>query len=207
VASAASLPTPTDPPASRAGERRDQILAAVLRCLGEGGFDAVSMRAVAHGAGVPLGSLHYYFRNKEEMVGAALARTVDDTIAGIIAGVDETAAPRARLRTLVVEALPRLCADPTLVPVYIGFWSWCQKVPERRALYHRVSESVHARLRMLIEQGTARGDFHPGDPTPAATLVLSTLIGFLLDHHGTGDIPAALVEGLHARIEAALGAS
>ncbi|HXA27339.1 MAG TPA: TetR/AcrR family transcriptional regulator [Candidatus Angelobacter sp.] len=204
MASATPLPHPSGP--SRADERRDQILAAVLRCLGEGGFDAVSMRAVAHGAAVPLGSLHYYFRNKEEMVGAALARTVDDTIAGIIAGVDETAAPRTRLRTLVVEALPRLCADPTLVPVYIGFWSWCQKVPERRALYHRVSEIVHARLRLLIEQGAVRGDFHPGDPGSAATLVLSALIGFLLDHHGTGDIPVALVEGLHARIEAALGA-
>lgn len=191
---------------SRADERRDQILAAVLGCLGEGGFDAISMRAVAHGAGVPLGSLHYYFRNKEEMVGAALARTVDDTIAGIIAGVDETAAPRDRLRTLVVEAMPRLCADPTLVPVYIGFWSWCQKVPERRALYHRVSESVHARLQSLIEQGAARGDFHPGDPGIAATVVLSALIGFLLDHHGAGDTPAELVEGLHARLEAALGA-
>ena len=194
------------PPASRADERRDQILAAVLNCLGEGGFDAISMRAVAHGAGVPLGSLHYYFRNKEEMVGAALARTVDDTIAGIIAGVDETAAPRDRLRTLVVEAMPRLCADPTLVPVYIGFWSWCQKVPERRALYHRVSESVHARLRMLIEQGAARGDFQPGDPGVAATVVLSTLIGFLLDHHGAGEPAAELIEGLHARLEAALGA-
>lgn len=204
MAAAAPLPAPSG---SRADERRDQILAAVLACLGDGGFDAISMRAVAHGAGVPLGSLHYYFRNKEEMVGAALARTVDDTIAGIIAGVDETAAPRDRLRTLVVEAMPRLCGDATLVPVYIGFWSWCQKVPERRALYHRVSESVHARLRMLVEQGAARGDFTPGDPGVAATMVLSTLIGFLLDHHGAGDCSTALVEGLHARLEAALGAS
>jgi AcrR family transcriptional regulator len=203
MATASPLP---GPPVSRAGERRDQILAAVLGCLGEGGFDAISMRAVAHGAGVPLGSLHYYFRNKEEMVGAALARTVDDTIAGIIAGVDETAAPRDRLRALVVEAMPRLCADPTLVPVYIGFWSWCQKVPERRALYHRVSESVHARLQNLIEQGAARGDFRPGDAAVAATVVLSTLIGFLLDHHGAGDCSPELVEGLHARLEAALGA-
>jgi len=205
MATASPLPAAAGP-GSRADERRDQILAAVLACLGEGGFDAISMRAVAHGAGVPLGSLHYYFRNKEEMVGAALARTVDDTITGIIAGVDETAAPRDRLRTLVVEAMPRLCADPTLVPVYIGFWSWCQKVPERRALYHRVSESVHARLRNLIEQGAARGDFQPGDPAVAATMVLSTLIGFLLDHHGAGDTSAELVEGLHARLEAALGA-
>jgi AcrR family transcriptional regulator len=190
--------------ASRADERRDQILAAVLACLSEGGFDAVSMRAVAHGAGVPLGSLHYYFRSKEEMVGAALARSVEDTVAGLIAGVDETAAPRERLRTLVVDAIPRLCADPVLVPVYIGFWSWCQKEPDRRALYHQVSEGVHARLRMLVEEGARRGDFRPGDPAVAATLVLSTLVGFLLDHHGAPP-PPTLVAGLHARLEAALG--
>jgi AcrR family transcriptional regulator len=195
---------PNSTTASRAGERRDQILAAVLACLGEGGFDAVSMRAVAHGAGVPLGSLHYYFRSKEDMVGAALARSVEDIVAGLVADVDETSAPRERLRTLVVDAIPRLCADPALVPVYIGFWSWCQKAPDRRALYHQVSESVHARLRMLIEEGTRRGDFHPGDPAVAATLVLSTLVGFLLDHHGS-PCPPALVEGLHARLEAALG--
>jgi AcrR family transcriptional regulator len=203
---ASPLPS-SRPPDSRADERREQILAAVLLCLGEGGFEAVSMRAVAHGAGVPLGSLHYYFRNKEDMVGAALARSVEDTIAGLIAGVDGKAAPRTRLRTLVLDAIPRLCDDPVLVPVYIGFWSWCQKVPERRALYHRVSESVHARLAMLIEEGARGGDFQPGDPAVAATMLLSTLIGFLLGHHGTGDCSPELVAGLHARLEAALGAS
>ncbi len=196
---------PDDHSASRAEDRRDQILAAVLACLGEGGFDAVSMRAVAQGAGVPLGSLHYYFRSKEDMVGAALARSVEELIADIVRDVDETAPPRARLRSLVVDAMPRLCSDPGRVPVYIGFWSWCQRVPERRALYHRVSESVHERLRLLVDDGNRRGDFHAPDPAVAATLVLSTLVGFLLDHHGT-EPPPELVTGLHACLEAALGA-
>jgi AcrR family transcriptional regulator len=185
-------------------DRRDQILEAVLACLGEGGFDAVSMRAVAHRAEVPLGSLHYYFRSKEEMVGAALARSVEELVADMVADVDESAPPRQRLRRLVVDAIPRLCVDPVHVPVYIGFWSWCQKVPERRALYHRVSEGVHERLRILVEEGNRRGDFHAGDPAVAATLVLSTLLGFLLDRHGE-DASPALVAGLHARLETALG--
>ena len=193
----ATRTTPTD--------RRDQILAAVLACLGEGGFDAVSMRAVAHRAGVPLGSLHYYYRDKEEMVGAALARSVEELITGLLGDVDESAPPRARLRRLVREVVPRLCMDPVHVPVYIGFWSWCQKVPERRALYHRVAESVHDRLRQLVAEGNRRGDFHAGDPAVAATLVLSALVGFLLDRHGT-EPEAALVAGLHDRLEAALGA-
>ena len=187
-------------------DRRDQILAAVLDCLGEGGFDAVSMRAVAQRADVPLGSLHYYFRSKEEMVGAALARSVEELIADIASDVDESAPPRERLRRLVVVAVPRLCVDSTHVPVYIGFWSWCQKVPERRALYHRVSEGIHDRLRALVEEGNRRGDFHAAEPAVAATLVLSTVLGFLLDRHGA-EPPPALVKGLHASLEAALGAT
>jgi AcrR family transcriptional regulator len=187
-----------------ATDRRDQILAAVLACLGEGGFDAVSMRAVAHRAGVPLGSLHYYFRSKEEMVGAALARSVEELVAHIAGDVDASAPPRERLRRLVLVAVPRLCVDPEHVPVYIGFWSWCQSVPERRALYHRVSEGVHERLRVLVEEGNRRGDFAAGDPSVAATLVFSLLVGFLLDRHGEEPAPE-LVAGLHARLEAALG--
>lgn len=200
----ATSPAP-DPHPSRADDRRDQILAAVLDCLGTGGFDAISMRAVAHRAAVPLGSLHYYFRSKEEMVGAALARSVEDIITGMISDVDETAPPRQRLRSLLLDAVPRLIRDPARVPVYIGFWSWCQKVPERRALYHRVSESVHERLRLLVEQGNARGDFHAGDPAVAASLIVSTLLGFLLDHHGDADLRPELIAGLHRRLEVALG--
>ena len=52
----------------------------------------------------------------------------------------------------------------------------------------------------IVEMGS-------GDPDVAATLVLSILIGFLLDHHGETRVPPALVEGLHARLEAALGAA
>jgi AcrR family transcriptional regulator len=188
------------------GDRRDDILAAVLGCLGEGGFDAISMRAVAQRAGVPLGSLHYYFPSKEEMVGAALARSVEALVGGLLGEVDESAPPRDRLRRLVLEVVPRLSVDPVHVPVYIGFWSWCQKVPERRALYHRVAEGVHERLRALVDEGNRRGDFHAGDPAVAATLLFSALVGFLLDHHGaTPD--AALLAGLHERLAVALGAS
>src|SRR5258708_33021010 len=116
-----------------AAGRRDQILEAVLACLGEGGFDAVSMRAVAHRAGVPLGSLHYYFRSKEEMVGAALARSVEELVAGMVADVDEAAPPRQRLRRLVADAIPRPCVGPGHVPVDVDCRRWGQKWPEPRA--------------------------------------------------------------------------
>ena len=44
------------------GERRkDEILAATLRLIGARGADAVTHRAVAEEAGVPLSATTYYF--------------------------------------------------------------------------------------------------------------------------------------------------
>lgn len=58
---------PNDP------ERKSRIAAAATRVLAEGGFDALTYRAVADAAGVPLGSASYYFPAKEQLLIAAVS--------------------------------------------------------------------------------------------------------------------------------------
>lgn len=56
----------------RRGQRRDQILEAALRLIGSSGREAVTHRAVAEEAGVPLGSTTYYFNSRDDLLGQAL---------------------------------------------------------------------------------------------------------------------------------------
>jgi DNA-binding transcriptional regulator YbjK len=56
----------------RGEERRDSILRATLAVAGRGGIPAVTHRSVAEEAGVPLGSLTYYFGSKDDMLREAL---------------------------------------------------------------------------------------------------------------------------------------
>jgi len=61
--------------------RREQILEATLRVIGRSGREAVTHRAVAEEAGVPLGSTTYYFDSRDDLLGQALehvARTEAD---------------------------------------------------------------------------------------------------------------------------------
>src|SRR5262245_32511112 len=51
--------------------RREQILDATLRVIGDGGVDAVRHRRVAAAAGLPLGSITYYFASRDELLQAA----------------------------------------------------------------------------------------------------------------------------------------
>jgi DNA-binding transcriptional regulator YbjK len=52
--------------------RREQILEATLRGIGREGREAVTHRAVAEEAGVPLGSTTYYFDSRDDLLGQAL---------------------------------------------------------------------------------------------------------------------------------------
>jgi DNA-binding transcriptional regulator YbjK len=62
-------------------DRRHEIVDATLRLIGSRGVDAVTHRAVAAEAGVPLAATTYYFASKAELVREALelviARSVD----------------------------------------------------------------------------------------------------------------------------------
>jgi TetR/AcrR family transcriptional regulator, regulator of biofilm formation and stress response len=68
-------------PVERRGEvRRLQIIEATLRILGARGPGAVTHRAVAEEAGVPLAATTYYFASKDELLREALGRLAAEEV-------------------------------------------------------------------------------------------------------------------------------
>src|SRR5687767_5003123 len=70
-----SRPAPVRQPgvSARGAARRRAIVEAALALLGRGGSGAVTHRAVANEAGVPLAATTYYFATKTELVLDAFA--------------------------------------------------------------------------------------------------------------------------------------
>jgi DNA-binding transcriptional regulator YbjK len=66
------------PQQARGEERRERILRATLSVIGRAGIAAVTHRSVAEEAGVPLGSLTYWFGTKDDLLREALRRFVAD---------------------------------------------------------------------------------------------------------------------------------
>ena len=61
----------------RSAERLTRILDACADLLDEVGYDALSTRAVAERAGVPIGSVYRFFGNKRQMADALAQRNLD----------------------------------------------------------------------------------------------------------------------------------
>jgi TetR/AcrR family transcriptional regulator, regulator of biofilm formation and stress response len=70
------------PPAQERGRRRrDALLDAAVELLTAGGFAAVSHRAVADRAELPLAATTYYFRSRDDLIAAAFELMVDRDLA------------------------------------------------------------------------------------------------------------------------------
>ena len=74
----------------RSAERLTRILDACADLLDEVGYDALSTRAVALRAGVPIGSVYRFFDNKRAMVAALAHRNLDRYAERIAARFERT---------------------------------------------------------------------------------------------------------------------
>lgn len=75
--SSTSPPPPEDQRLARGRETREQLLAAATAVLGEEGYGAMSMRAVADRAGARLSLVHYHFGSKRGLMEAVLEHLTD----------------------------------------------------------------------------------------------------------------------------------
>ena len=79
----------------RGAARREAIVAAAAALVADGGPDAVSHRAVARAAGVPLAATTYYFAGLDDLLAAAVERVAGAELDAAAALVDGLA-PRHR---------------------------------------------------------------------------------------------------------------
>lgn len=81
--------------------RRRSLLESTRRLIAAEGFDAVTMERVAGEAGITKGAIYLYFRNKEQMILAAVGEIAAEMVRAIEGRVDSRAEPWEQLCQLI----------------------------------------------------------------------------------------------------------
>ncbi|MFD1933131.1 MULTISPECIES: TetR/AcrR family transcriptional regulator [Nonomuraea] len=118
--------------ATRNGERlltRDDWARAALEAIGEGGIDAVAVDRLATRLGTTRGSFYWHFKNRQDLLVAALEMWEKDGVTDVEAALQAVEDPAERLRTIFVTAfahpiaadieaaLAAKAGDPLVAPV------------------------------------------------------------------------------------------
>lgn len=169
---------------SKGERRREELLQATLRLIGARGADAVTHRAVAEEAGVPLSATTYYFASKEELLEQAL----------LLAAREET----DRLERLVLELAPQslsveewaaavahlLAGDVAAEPSrHVALFELGLEATRREPLRAELQRWQDAHLRLAEMGCRAIGS---DDPQLDARVVVATLTGLMLQQLAGG---------------------
>jgi TetR/AcrR family transcriptional repressor of bet genes len=102
--------------------RREDLIAAALVLVAEGGMAAATVRAIAERAGVTPGLIRHYFKSKEELTRAAYLHLMDkmlvDSVAGLNNGSDD---PFQRFADFIATTVRPPVVDATTVGLWAGF--------------------------------------------------------------------------------------
>jgi AcrR family transcriptional regulator len=122
-------------------DRQERILQAVIDLLARDGISGVSMRAVAHEAGVSLGLLSYHYQDKTDLIRAALHRVEEHDLA--ILQPDGSVGPEKGLRTAL-----RKIADPEfLTTEYLALRLQLWALAQAHADFEEINASAQQRYR------------------------------------------------------------
>lgn len=143
----------------RLAEREDAIVSAASDIFHARGMRAAKMAEIAAAAGLAEGTLYLYFKNKEALFAAVVARHWRDLTmgaAGAVAGIDP---PREQLEALARYTLKRIVADWQLFELsfVLHYGSPEPADASDRRGYVKVFDNVIAR-------GIDRGIFAPKVP-------------------------------------------
>jgi AcrR family transcriptional regulator len=150
-----------------------KILAAANTVLAEKGYAATTISQVAAAAGVSRGLLHYYFKNKEEMLAKVVQANVETSL-NLVATIFAECNTAEELATALTSALRATVERaPEFFHVFFESWALGRQsatiARELRTLYRRFREAIQEGLDELV----SRGVIVPSLPTDGLAALLT----------------------------------
>ena len=174
----------------RKPEKVEAIIRAASRAVARKGYAQVSLRDVAEVAGVPKSLLHYYFKDKNELM-EALLRYLNRRYIKIIDRVARLPLSTSEKLEKGFEEFQKFTArEPKWMLIILDLLVQAVHRPESKkeaySLYEEVTGIIVGVLKKEKDAGAARGEV---DEAVMSSLIVATLIGlgvlFILDKQAT----------------------
>jgi DNA-binding transcriptional regulator YbjK len=164
--------------------RREEILRATLRLIGGRGADALTHRAVAEEADVPLSATTYYFASKDELLEQALLLAAREETERLERLVEELSSSSLSTEEWASAVAAQISADVDEDPArHVTLFELALEATRTEVLRADVREWQAAHLRLGETVCRAIGS---SEPELDARIVVAALTGLMLEQLASG---------------------
>ncbi len=162
-------------------ERRNRIMDAAMRVFARLGVHQARMDDVAREARLSKGALYWYFRSKEDLLKAILARMFEPDLQlmeELVRQRERSAVER--LETLARKALDSLPQMRVTQALLYEFYALAARTGPLQALIRDYYRRYYELLTELLAQGVEQGELRIQNPRRAAMALLAQFEGLFL---------------------------
>ena len=152
--------------------RREEIESAALRIVCRKGFPATSLRLVATEAKVPLSILHYYFKDKHELMQCVVQRLFDGMLRALTKIRTSEPDPVKRIESLLETYLTRTTEEWQASLAFIEYWAACVRAGTVNKFYTQVQFRYSEPMAEALREAGAQ------DPEGLARALLALMTGY-----------------------------
>jgi TetR/AcrR family transcriptional repressor of bet genes len=168
----------TAPPA----ERREQLIAATIRCVANQGLADTTIATVAREAGLSQGIINLHFQTKERLLTETLRFLADEYRSAVRQAVAKAGdTPQAGLTALVDLDFRRNICERSKLAVWFAFWGERRFRPTYRRICAERDRSYDDLVRDFCERLCAEGGYADVDSTIIADGLSALTDGLWLD--------------------------
>ena len=160
-------------------ETRSALIRAALELFHEEGFDGPSLDAICARAGYTRGAFYVHFKDREDLVAATMADTLERIVERVIDADSESEASLLKTVMSYVESTltPQATRAQGEGPRFHQFLEACHRSPRVREVFQETIGKVLSPVGQLVDSGQAQGGIRKDIPSQdmAGVLILMAM--------------------------------
>jgi len=162
--------------------RRAQLTKAAYKVVAQKGYNDFTIKDIAAEAGLSTGLVHYYFKNKEDLLFKLLKEMNANLKEQLNKALMVLTEPKDKLLAFCDEAFALLDREKAYFYVLIDFWARINHDTRIRQANIKLFQSYRDEIAAIITEGMAKGVFMVVDVKLVSVIIISLIQGTILQY-------------------------
>lgn len=162
--------------------RRSQLTRAAYNVVAQKGYYEFTIRDIAREAGLSTGLVHYYFKNKKDLLLNLLKEINRNMLVLLNRNISKADDPREKLNIFMTQAFDLVKNEKDYFYIVIDFWTQVNKSERMKLANSKLFKSYRDEITKILQEGITKGFFTEMDVDYTAAVIISIIQGLIIQY-------------------------
>lgn len=162
--------------------RRQQLTAAAYKVVSQKGYNNFTIADIAREAGLSVGLVHYYFKNKQELLLHVFKETQKNVRQLLISELEKAPDPKGKLEIFIDQSFKLFQRERDYFYLLFEFWTEINRNKTIKIMVQKLYQAYRDELSIILRKGIEEKIFAEMDVQYTSTLCVSIVQHTIIQH-------------------------